>query len=342
MKTFALWSLPCLAALSLACGGPSSHATAPPAMTTAQSANVSASKAPENAHQIVILATGCWFGRVWTDALDGAKGPPAERCAQVIERVYGAPDKVRVERLRALEAVEVTEMADKVRVMADDKVDHGRAERLVKLFNAIAAAQRENMMARRAADRTKKDLAGERKSGKLTADEKDATVSLQASTAATDLLHVDVGDLGAEARAVGILCAMDRMELARGLPRHLKVYAVQGVYSTLFGVRPPPVSDDATEALKGGVWLGYLTEVAQAAGHPVPARAKTLVDKDLMAWGGTLEGFSDKLRAERDRLPQSTELGRVVAGAVERLDLEFRASEAAVLGEQRGDAGASH
>ena len=37
---------------------------------------------------------------------------------------------------------------------------------------------------------------------------------------------------------------------------------------------------------------------ARAAGYSVPPQAQTLLDKELLAWGGALEGLSDTLRME--------------------------------------------
>jgi hypothetical protein len=132
---------------------------------------------------------------------------------------------------------------------------------------------------------------------------------------------------------VGLLCAMDRMETARGLPKHLKVYAVQGPYEMLFGVRPPTVPDDATLPMRGGAWLAYVSETALAAGHPVPARVTGLEDRELLAWGGVLAGFADRLRDALDGVSERTELRVVGRGAITRLESEYRASEAAVLNE---------
>ena len=200
------------------------------------------------------------------------------------------------------------------------------------LFPAIADAQRETMLARRAADRVKMDEPGGARDANLSQDERDALPQLGASAATIKLMNLDAGSLSAEARAIGILCAADRMEIARGLPKHLKIVAVGGVYQSLFGVDPPALPADATKPLRGGAWLTYISKAASAAGHAVPARAlSTLEFQELLAWGGTLEGFADQLRAQRARVSQKTELWPVIDGVVRKLDTEYRASEAAML-----------
>jgi hypothetical protein len=76
-----------------------------------------------------------------------------------------------------------------------------------------------------------------------------------------------------------------------------------------------------------------ITSVARAAGHPVPERAQSLTDRELLAWGGALAGLADKLRSETSDLTDATELKRMAQAVVRRLDVEYRASEAAVLAE---------
>jgi hypothetical protein len=39
-----------------------------------------------------------------------------------------------------------------------------------------------------------------------------------------------------EAHVIGTLHAIDRLEIARGLPKHLKIYAVVEAYLDVFGV----------------------------------------------------------------------------------------------------------
>ncbi|HEX7668066.1 MAG TPA: hypothetical protein VF395_00700 [Polyangiaceae bacterium] len=81
----------------------------------------------------------------------------------------------------------------------------------------------------------------------------------------------------------------------------------------------PDVPRDAQKPLKGGAWLGYLTAVASAAKHPVPNEAKSLRDRELLAWGGALAGLADRLRAEAALVSDVTDLKRVSEAVVRRL-----------------------
>jgi hypothetical protein len=283
-----------------------------------------------SAHRLAIAAAGCWSGGVWGDAL--GESPSVDRCSVVLEQAYGAIDKVRLERLRAVEAVEVHELADQLaRIARADSVDAGHADALVGLLNAVAGAQHETMLARRAGDRIKKDIAGAREPDKRPTDERDSVAPLTTTTDLQALLRFEVAPFAAEAHAIALTCAADRMQIAKDLPKHIKVYAVQGAYQSVFGVTPPEVPADATRPMKGGAWLAYLSDVARAAGHPVPPEAETLLDKELLAWGGALEGLSDKLRMEAPAIGEDTELRHVVDAFVQRLDTEYRASEAYLL-----------
>lgn len=289
----------------------------------------------EKAHRLVMATIACWLGGVWSDAegaTEEARAADAERrCHDLIATVYGADDKARYERLRAVEAAEISELKEKILSTAHkDGVDAARQQQLATFFDAVSAAERETMYARRAADRIKKDIEGERKPGKRGPDEAQSPGPLGESKAFDALLKLDVGDLTHEARAIAILCAMDRMEIARGLPKHLKVYVVERPYEALFGVTPPEVPKDPSASLKGGAWLAYISSVANAAGHPVSDRAKSLPDRELLAWGGALAGLADKLRTEAQDLSGATDLKRVSLAVVQRLDNEYRDSESAV------------
>lgn len=313
-----------------ACGGAPVQPSV--ALATSSSAVAKPAKSDE-AHRLVIAATGCWFGGVWRDALEEPQQPSVDRCEQVLEQVYGKVDAIRLERMRAIEAVEVSDLADR---LGADGNNPSRARPLAELLNAVADAERETMLARRAGDRIKKDISGDREPGKRPGDERESVLPLTKSEALLRLLRFDAGALRGEAHAIGLMCALDRIQTARGLPKHLKVYAAEGVYEMLFGIQPPVVPEDVTLPMKAGAWLAYLSEVAGAAKHPVPVRAISLEDKELMAWGGVLEGLSDKLRDELDGVSDRTELRRVVAATIERLDTEYRASEAALLAERAG------
>jgi hypothetical protein len=286
------------------------------------------------AHRLVVDATGCWFGAIWKDAL-GEDG--RSRCEDVLESAYGHVDTDRLLRLRGFDAIEVGELRSHIVYVAkNDPRDAGRAASLIRMFDAIASAQRETMLARRAGDRIKKDIDGVRVNGDRHSDERASVAQLSTFDAVRALYSLDVGELSPEARATAILCAMDRMNTANGLPKHIKVYAVQGAFSMLFGVAPPEVPSDPTKPMKAGRWLAYLSDVARAAGHPVPPEAVTLQGKQVMAWAGVLEGFADKLRSEQPNISSETDMDRAVKGAARRLDTEYREALAAVTaGSQR-------
>ncbi len=318
---------------------PSASAAVLPAATASSVASATAPPVEppkEEAHRLVVATIACWLGGVWTDAEgdldDATRAADAERlCHDVVKRIYGTDDPGRFERLRAVEAGEVITARDKILAVARaDSVDAARQEQLGKFFDAVADAERETMMARRAGDRVKKDIAGEREAAKLRPDEAAAVGPLSETKAFDALLTIDVGGLTPEARAVAVLCAMDRMQTARGLTKHLKVYVVERPFSVYFGVAAPDVPRDTKKPLKGGAWLAYLTSVAQAAGHPVPEAAKSLTDRELLAWGGTLDGLADQLRALIGQLSDATDLERVSRAIVERVDIGYRASETAV------------
>ena len=325
--------------LGAGCAPSARPASAPVASTAPATASQPAPSAPvspppklepQRAHRFLVTVAGCWFGGVWRDALNETESP--DRCRTVLEGAYGTVDEVRLERLRAVEAVEVDDLGSRLAEMARaDEVDAPRAEDLVSLLNAVAGAQHEGIAARRAADKIKKDIALTRDPDKRPQDEREAVGPLMTSQALEALLDWDRGTLGHDARAIALLCAMDRIELAKDLPKHVKVYAVGGPYALLYGVKAPDVPADATKPMKGGAWLAYLSEVAMVAGHPVPPKAVALQERELMAWGGAFEGLADKLRLEAGAISDGTELRHVVDATVARLDTEYRASEASIL-----------
>jgi hypothetical protein len=294
-----------------------------------------ASATREDAHRAIVAAAACWLGGVWTDAKSVDEPSPGltaqHRCQDLVRRIWGQYDKGTYERLRALDPGEVSQLVDRIAAVASSQgIAVDREQRMSKLLQAIADAERETMSARRAGDRVKKDLDGERPAAKLTGDEIAAVAPLRETKALEALLAQNVGDLSHEARAFAILNEMDRMETARGLPKQLKVYVVQKPYAVAFGVTAAPVPDDATKPLKGGTWLGYLTTVAAAAGHPVPKSAKSLRDRELLAWGGAMMGFADELRTEAAQISSATDLKGVADAIVRRLEIQYRASESAV------------
>jgi hypothetical protein len=324
--------LPALAA-SAACGSPPPPTQAggegvPPAAQPQSGAPVSApaSDAPGQAHALLLHAAGCWYGGLWADAEGAApderRAAAEKRCVGLVKRLYGGEDKVKYDQLRLVDAAIVDKLAGEIDNLAGhDAVDGAHKEALGRLLRALAATQKENNDAHIAADTVKSDLKNQSDPETLSKDEVAAVKPLRAHAGLDALLKLDAGDLTAEAHAMGVLCAMDRMELARGLPRHLKVYAVGDAYQLVFGVTPPQVPSDATAKLVPGTWLTYVTDVARAAGHAVPDKATLPREREPWAWGGVVAGFGDKLRADAAKL--SGGFARVAGAVVKRLDAEW-------------------
>lgn len=303
-----------LTVLSIACAGPTPSPAAAPARSTERPG-----------YEIVMQATACWTGGLWGDAI-GETGSEridgiAQRCHELLRSIGGAGDDYYP--LRAGEGRIVDAIAHRVQTVAErsaEEFDH--AHDLVVFLRAIAAATRETIDARRAADVVKDDEADQPQAFVRRADKAAAAPKLQASDALHALLQADVGPFAAEAHAVGLLSALDRMEIARGLPKHLKIYAVRAALSDVFHVPAPNISGDAPAPIPSGTWLAYLSDVAQAAGHPVPAEARDPQNREPLAWTGVLEGFADRLRAAS--LPERTPLADVAALVIARLDDEYR------------------
>lgn len=291
----------------------------------------------EEAHRFLMLGTACWFGGLWSDAEnetgDMRKAAIEARCRDVVHRIYGSDDAQKIERLRALEAKEIGDFISRVQALAEnDSIDGPRKDKLAKLGNAIADAQREAMHARRAADKVKKDEEKSAEREKLNEDEAKAVGPLRTHGALDALLTLDVGDLTKEAHAIGVLCVMERMNIARGLPKHLKMYAWGDALKALFGVPVPDMPEDATKKLPKGLLLSYVMDVAKAAGHPVPEKIALSPDsqgKYVLAYAGIVEGISEKLKADEDGVSPSTELHKVVVAVKNRLEAEYNAERAA-------------
>jgi hypothetical protein len=293
------------------------------------------------AERLVIGAASCWMGGLWSDALgepagDARAAAIERRCDAVLVHVYGAVNPMQYQQLRAAEARVVDDLSARVRsVASNDRVDRRRADSLVKLLRAVADAQRENILARGAADDVKKDEAGVSSYGERAQDKVLAAQALRQTAGIGALLSLDAGDLSHEARAIGLLCALDRLEIARKLPKHLKVYAVGGPFVPVFGVQPPQVSDDPTAPIPTGTWPGYLVDVASASGHAVPAAATDLLDRESLAWGGVLQAFADRLRNEGASVSTRTPLPLVLAHVADRLDRENSTLHSLFKAEQR-------
>jgi hypothetical protein len=329
-----------------ACGGGASTAPIPetpvqPPVTTPASAPTVVAPPPqplrpEAGHNLAILASACWFGGIWGDAEGDSETTRAEasdaRCHDVVRRVYGKDDDDHYRQLRALEPSVVGDIASKVESLAkEDADDAPRSQVLAQLVQAVAAAEREAMLARRAGSRVKRDL--DRELDKLSADDVAAVEPLRDTRMLEALLKLQAGDLTHDAHALGMLAALDRVEVARMLPRHLKLYAVGGANQVLFGLAIPDVMPDPAKPTKRRLfWLDYLVDAAKAAGHPVPDAVKIPKKREPLAWGGMLAGYADKLRADIDGLAKDTRLHNVASVVVQRLDAEYSAEVNALTG----------
>jgi hypothetical protein len=319
--------------LAAACGGSPPPPASPPAPTPSSEPSPIPAKdatppptSEGQAHKLFTLANGCWFGAIWSDAEreppESRRAETEARCREVLRTVYGNDEKTRVEQLRAYDTTTVADVAAKIDTLAaSDTKDSPRREALVKLLNASAAAQREATHARRAADRVKRDL--DQEPDKLTKDEVDAVGPVSATKELEALLSID----DADAKAIAYVTAMDRIALSRGLPKHLKVYALAGTMKALFGAAIPDLPNDVTKSLKKGTYLGYVTDAAKAAGHPVPEGAKTNREKEAIAWAGVLQGVAERIRANADKLPGDSELREVSQRIANRLTAWYEAEK---------------
>jgi hypothetical protein len=280
---------------------------------------------PGAAHALVVKAAACWFGGMWSDAEGAANAEDRriaseKRCAAVVSRLYGGDDRAKLEAFRRVEKTTLERLASEVdRLAAGDP----HKDAIGRLLQAIAAAQHEANDAHIAADQVKRDIKDHEEHETLSKDEVEAGKVLRVHAAFEALLRLDAGDLSAEAHAMALMCALDRMELSRGLPKHLKIYAVADTNHLVFGVSPPPVPDDATAKLKAGTWLNYLIDAARAAGHAVPDKATQAREREPWAWGGVLEGFTDKLHVDAGKLEKGSSLSKAVSAILARLDAEW-------------------
>jgi hypothetical protein len=332
--------LACAIALVVsACGGPTALApepqitppvTAPPPPSPAATdAPTPSPLRPEAGHNLAILAAACWFGGIWSDAegdTDETRGQATDaRCHDVVRRVYDRDDDDRYQQLRAVEPSVVGDIAARVEALAkEDADDAPRSQTLAQLVQAVASAEREAMLARRAVEHVKG--AQDREPETLRPDDTATVEPLKDTRMLDALLKFQAGDLTHDAHALGILAALDHVELGRTLPRRLRMYGVGGVNQLLLGL---PIPD----AARGGagtpkrrpVWGDYVVEAAAAAGHPVPETTKLASRRELLAWSGMLEGYADRLRMDIDGLAKDSRLHNVASVVVQRIDAEYRA-----------------
>jgi hypothetical protein len=281
-------------------------------------------------YKLGLLATACSMGGVWSDA-EGV--PPSDwrnrddqRCKDLAVSVYGRFDPARYEQLRAGDAQAVSDLLAKIRATEPAAT----RERTVSLFRDVAAAMHEGMLARRASDRVKVDYDADAVEAKMTDDERTAAKALF-QHGALDRLLATTDATATDRRLLGLLAAMDRMEMARGLPKQLKFYALGHVLTTVFDVAPPP-----TDALKPtaiplpGTWLDYLSGVASRAGYPASdSPALTHKMRETLAWTGVGRGFADRIRRQVATLPNAAvpELSRIATEVAARLEKERATAE---------------
>lgn len=259
---------------------------------------------------LVMSAVSCWMGGLWSDALGEKPGDQREagmvaRCAPVIAAIGVADQRP----MRAIDASIVARI--------DERIRDGH---LRNLLDDAADATRESMHARLAADEVKADAGSHPPPATYADDKRAAADVLGQSQGLWSLLEAPprrYGPYAAEARTLGLLVALDRMEIAFRLPKRLKLEVVGPAYAAVFGISAPIVHGDPAAPLPRGMWLGYLSAVASAAGHPVPSTLD-IDSREALAWTGVEAGFADKLRAQ-PAYAESSRLGEAVRGVVHKL-----------------------
>jgi hypothetical protein len=283
---------------------------------SATAAVSSAELAPRGrAHDIVLRAASCWLDGLWSDAV-GEK--PArreaathERCALLLAAVDRPADDE--DALRRVSPLLVDAIVRQLwRVSLTDERDPALARELASLLDDVANASREIQ---------RMGVVVETVRAAPPAQATDRTAMLAQAQALRDASAVRSllrarGPFAGDAHALGLMFALDRMSLARALPRGLAIDAVSGVFLDVFGVVAP--KSDGSDAQ----WGDYLAAVASAAGHPVGGEtlSEPLAHREAVAWDGILRGFAERLRAS----DPSAALAYVAAGAADRIDPTHR------------------
>jgi hypothetical protein len=266
---------------------------------------------------IVVQAASCWLGGIWSDALGEQKLAWKDtRTAGIAQRCKDVLDDPGMRQIspRAVDLIA-------------RKLDH-QAERV--LLHTVASAARENMHARRAANRVKTDYAddtttqSERRNDKIF-----AAPQLRKSDALVALLE-DAGPYAADARAIGLLLAVDRVEIARGLPKHLKIEVLDVPCREVFGVSAPQLTHDDAAPIPSGTWLSYLSVAANAAGHGVPDVKLDPSHREPLAWNGLLDGFADKLHVLGPHVSHP-QLNQVLGAVADRLDDQYKSERSVAM-----------
>lgn len=281
-------------------------------------------------YKLGLLATACWMGGVWSDA----EGVPEQewrsrddqRCRDLVVSIYGHFDNARYEQVRANDQKAVGDLLAKIAATEPAAT----RDRTTNLFRDVAAAQHETMLARRAADRVKIDYDADVVEAKLSADQRTAADTL-ATHGALEPLLVATDPAASDRRALGLLLALDRMEMARGLPKQLKFYALGHVLTPVFDIAPPPAAALKPNAPpRQGAWLAYLSGASARAGYPVTdGPGLTPKARETLAWTGVGRGFSDRLQRQLTDLPAAAvpELSRISAAVIARIQTERATAE---------------
>jgi hypothetical protein len=280
---------------------------------------------PNAAHDLTYEAIACWLGPVWGDAIsepvEQRKENADARCLGTVRAVWANnDDKTNVERLRALESTAMQDLVAKVDELGKNTMAEKDRHDLVTLLKHVVGAQRDNMWARRAGDRIRIDESRQKPHQRITDDERKAMDPLLKSESLRSLLTLDAGRYTADAHALGILSAMDRINVATGLPRHVEIFAAEPTFTLLFHTSAPEVPPDPSAPLGPRYWIDYLDKAAANAGHPVPSTAAGGADRVLLGWAGMLDGIADQLAEKRAQL--SDHLKPVVEGTIRRLQAE--------------------
>jgi hypothetical protein len=314
----------CLVGLLLVgCAGEQGHKASSPGLESATVARGAAMSEPRPevgaGYRLFALAASCWLGGLYSDAVGetgGAREVGIEGRCRAVLRAIGEADGAYYP-LRALDGKTVAEVVSAVRRAAHgDRAESGNRDALARLTTAVADGAREAMHARKAADKVKQVFQTfdptDRTANKLVAD-----AALRRSDALTELLGT-TGPYAEAGRMVGLLLSVDRVEIVRGLPKHLKIDGLRAVTERVFGVPAPEVPDAPLAVIPKGAWLDYLERTAAAAGHPIPSDARDPQNREPLAWNGVLAGFADQLQ----RSSEDPILGAAVRGVIARLDAQ--------------------
>lgn len=288
-------------------------------------------------YQLAMQAVGCWSGWLWAEAegyLPAERRAVTEvRCRQVLRRAFG-DGQDRYQRMRDMDPALVKELAQKA-----GELSAGEERELVPRLLLVAAdAQREAMEAWRAAVKVRRDLNDPKELTHLDPEEIELLRELHDSAALEALRKVELGPLTDDARVLGLLVALGRVETIRRLPLHLRPHAVEHIAKILFGAELPPLTEDETKPLPSAVAVTYLADVARVAGYPVPDTVQHTMGRSLLAFSGIAKALSDRIRDSESKLSKDADptLRRIAQAVVKRLDQEHAEAQQAAQHQQQG------